>query len=123
MLTNFLVDILPVSETVADGILVALVALFALFLILSVIWLIASLVKMNNDRYEYYYEDEEDEEGENTPPSVTVADDNAVIAAISAAIAVILQEEATAKGTAYNGFKIVSFKRADKGRSWTQKNK
>ena len=122
MLANFLVDILPVSESVADGILVALVALFAVFLILAVIWLIASLVKMNNDRYEYYYEDEEDGNDEKTL-SVTVSDDNAVIAAISAAIAVILQEEAAAKGTAYNGFKIVSFKRADKGRSWTQKNK
>ena len=52
MLSNFLADLLPVSERVADGILLALVALFAVFLLLAVVWLIASLVKMNNDRYE-----------------------------------------------------------------------
>ena len=118
MLSKFLTDMLPISENAANNILLALLVLGALFLVLSVIWLIVSLYeKMRGGTSESGGEEN------SSVPTVTVTDDTAVIAAISAAIAVILQEEAAARGTTYNGFRIVSFKRADKGRAWTQKNK
>lgn len=115
MLNNYLANIF--GSDVAAAIIVALLVFTALFLILSIIWLVASLASMTRKKDSY------DEDGDRPLPDVTITEDNAVIAAISAAIAVILSEEAAAKGTTYNGFKIVSFRRADKGRSWTQKNK
>jgi len=119
MLKNFLTDLLPVTENTANTILLALMVLGAVFLVLSIIWLIVSLAeKARAGRSE---ESADLAFGNGNPLAVTVEDDTAVVAAISAAIAVILQEEASAKGTAYNGFRIVSFKRADKGRSWKTK--
>ncbi len=56
-------------------------------------------------------------------PEVTVSDegDGAIIAAISAAIAACLMDEAQREGRAYNGFKVVSFKRSSKGKAWTDR--
>ena len=53
-----------------------------------------------------------------TPASepVTVEDDGAIVAAISAAIAVVLAE-----GGYTGGFRVVSFKRADKRSAWNTK--
>lgn len=115
-MTKFLTDALPITESTANTVLIVFFVLCAVFLFLAIIWLVSSLAeKMRRGRDGY------DDECVSSTPVVTVSDDNEVIAAISAAIAVILQEEAAAKGTAYNGFRIVSFKRAGKGRAWTQK--
>ena len=118
-MTKILTDVLPITENAASTVVLVFFALCALFFLLAIIWLVASLAEKMHRTGKA-----SDETASDLPiPSVTVADDNEIIAAISAAIAVILQEEAAAKGTAYNGFRIVSFKRATKGRAWTQNNK
>lgn len=100
----------------ADDLFPILIILGTVFTSLAIIWIIVSFVKMIRSG-------NEEKSAEELPiPTVSVTDspDGATIAAISAAITAALQSEAQEKGTVYNGFRLVSFKRSDKGRSWTQ---
>ena len=56
------------------------------------------------------------------PEPVAEADDGELIAVISAAIAAYRAEEEGCVGEDVNGFRVVSFKRAAKGRAWNFKN-
>ena len=56
------------------------------------------------------------------PEPVAEADDGELIAVISAAIAAYRAEEEGCVGDDVNGFRVVSFKRAAKGRAWNFKN-
>lgn len=118
MIINALTNALGVSENTANTIVVTVFALAAVFLFLAVIWLIVSIHEKLHKNTEGTSQTEEI-----GIPSVEISDDNAVIAAISAAIATILEEEAAANNTPYNGFRIVSFKRENKGRAWRKNNK
>lgn len=118
MIINALIQVLGVSENTAAVIVLAAFALAALFLLVAVIWMVISICEKlhkNNNTSSHFEEMD--------IPSVEISDDNAVIAAISAAIAAILEEEAAANNTPYNGFRIVSFKRENKGRAWRKNNK
>lgn len=48
-----------------------------------------------------------------TPTTVAETDDGATIAAITAAIALLLESEASARETSPSGFRVVSFRRSD----------
>ena len=56
------------------------------------------------------------------PEPVAESDDGELIAVISAAIAAYRADEEGCVGEDVNGFRVVSFKRAAKGRAWNFKN-
>ena len=53
-----------------------------------------------------------------TGASAPASDDGALIAVLTAAVAAVLAEEASAAGTVPPSFRVVSFQRSSRGRSW-----
>ena len=49
---------------------------------------------------------------------IAPASDDALIAVLTAAVAAVLADEAAAKGTAVPSFRVVSFQRSSRGRTW-----
>lgn len=107
----------PALSEMTDTLVPILLVLGAVFAVLAIIWLVLSIYKMLSSNTN----SASDEQLPIPSVNVTDAPDGATIAAITAAITAVLQAEAQAKGTVYNGFKLVSFKRSNKGGSWTQK--
>ena len=50
--------------------------------------------------------------------SASAADDGALVAVLTAAVAAVLEAEAAAQGTVAPSFRVVSFQRSSRGRSW-----
>ncbi len=84
------------------------------FVFIGIIWFIVSLYRMSKGKTQ-----EEGVEVSDIFPHAS--GDDAVVAAISAAITAYLTEEAAKEGREYKGFKIVSFKRSNKGKAWTDR--
>lgn len=124
--------VMPIGERAMEALKVSLLGMGAVFSVLAIIWIILSLFRLIFAR----------PKSAPKQPKVTVTEvkapvsanavqqpaapapsvDYSVIAAISAAVAAVLESECAANGTVYNGFRVVSVRRSDKGRSWTQKN-
>ncbi len=127
-------DVMPFSERASEALKVSLLGLGTIFAVLGALWLVLELfrivfTKTNNGPKKSKTEAVKNEAPKvevapkiENPPAASVGTDYSVIAAISAAVAAVLESECAASGTVYNGFRIVSVKRGDKGRSWTQKN-
>ena len=52
------------------------------------------------------------------PAPAAPASDDALIAVLTAAVAAVLADEAAAQGTAVPAFRVVSFQRSSRGRTW-----
>lgn len=52
------------------------------------------------------------------PAPVPAVDNGALVAVLTAAVAAVLADEAAANGTAVPSFRVVSFQRSSRGRSW-----
>ena len=122
---------MPIGERAMEALKVSLLGLGSVFAVLAIIWLILSLFRVVFAREKKAPKAPKVEVAEVKVPApekapqkaaAPVAADFSVIAAISAAVAAILESECAANGTEYTGFRVVSVRRSDKGRSWTQKN-
>lgn len=122
---------MPIGERAIEALKVSLLGIGSVFAVLAVIWLILSLFRVVFAREKKAPKAPVADLKVSAPkkapqvaaaPAVAPAADYSVIAAISAAVAVVLESECAANGTEYNGFRVVSVRRSDKGRSWTQKN-
>ena len=103
---------------------VTIMGLGAVFAVLAVLWLVLSVFKLifANDSTKSKTAVKKDIASEPKPEPIAVAesktDDGELIAVITAAIAAYRASEEGLTGDAVNGFRVVSFKRATKGRAW-----
>ena len=103
---------------------VTLMGLGAVFAVLAVLWLVLSIFKLifvKDTATKSKTEEKKTAAPEPKPEPVAVAektDDGELIAVITAAIAAYRASEEGLTGDDVNGFKVVSFKRATKGRAW-----
>ena len=121
----------PIGERAMEALKVSLLGMGAVFSVLAIIWIILSLFRVIFARPKSAPKQPKATVTEVKAPAPKKAiqqaapvpsADYSVIAAISAAVAAVLESECAASGTVYNGFRVVSIRRSDKGRSWTQKN-
>ena len=126
--------VMPIGERAMEALKVSLLGMGAVFAVLAIIWIILSLFRVIFARQKTAPKQPKVKNVEVKAPVPAKAAQSAavpasapsvdysVIAAISAAVAAVLESECAANGTVYNGFRVVSVRRSDKGRSWTQKN-
>ena len=123
----------PIGERAMEALKVSLLGMGAVFAVLAIIWIILSLFRVIFARSKTAPQQPKvtvtevkapapARAAQTSAPASAPAVDYSVIAAISAAVAAVLESECAASGTVYNGFRIVSVRRSDKGRAWTQKN-
>lgn len=121
---------MPFGERAMEALKVSLLGIGAVFGVLALIFAILTLFRVVFTKKPAPKKANVEAPAAKTPvqkptapaPVSAPSADNSVIAAISAAVAMMLEDECKANGTTYNGFRIVSVRRSDKGRSWTQKN-
>lgn len=107
------------AERMENAGVYALLGLGMVIGVLAVIWGVLSL-------FEVIFRIRKKRSGEDsaadTDASDDVADDdeNAVVAAITAAVSLVLEDEAKAKGKETSGFRVVSFRRSGGARPWVR---
>lgn len=113
---------LPMSERLSEAGIMVVKGMLMVFAVLATLMLVLMLMER------FFAKKPEPKKAEPAPAPaaaeaptpasepVTVEDDGAIVAAISAAIAVVLAE-----GGYTGGFRVVSFKRADKRSAWNTK--
>ena len=101
---------------------VTLLGLGMIFAVLALLWLVLSVFKLlfvKNNAKKPAQNIEKAPAAEEAPaPAAATTDDDALIAVITAAITAYRSSEEGMDSTDANGFRVVSFKRAGKSRSW-----
>ena len=101
---------------------VTLLGLGMVFAVLALLWLVLSVFKLlfvKNTAKKPAQKIEKAPAAEAEPaPAAATTDDDALIAVITAAITAYRSSEEGMNSAEANGFRVVSFKRAGKGRSW-----
>ena len=101
---------------------VTLLGLGMVFAVLALLWLVLSVFKLlfvKNTAKKPAQKIEKAPAAEVDPtPAAATTDDDALIAVITAAITAYRSSEEGMNSAEANGFRVVSFKRAGKGRSW-----
>ena len=100
---------------------VTLLGLGMIFAVLALLWLVLSVFKLlfvKNNAKKPAQNIEKAPAAEAEPAPAAATDDDALIAVITAAITAYRSSEEGMDSAEANGFRVVSFKRAGKGRSW-----
>lgn len=100
---------------------VTLLGLGMIFAVLALLWLVLSVFKLlfvKNNAKKPAQNIEKAPAAEAEPAPAAATDDDALIAVITAAITAYRSSEEGMDSTEANGFRVVSFKRAGKSRSW-----
>ncbi len=107
---------------------VTLMGMGLIFVVLSVLWFVLYIFKLVFAKNTVSDKKKNAEEAktavtaaptEQTSTAVTVgSDDGELVAVLTAAIAAYRASEEGCEGESVNGFRVVSFKRAAKGRAW-----
>lgn len=109
------------SEALAKAAEVTLLGMGMVFAVLSILWFALAIFKKifakDSDKGEAAKEPKVVEVSP-APVIEKVADDGELIAVLTAAIAAYRSTEEGLTGESVNGFRVVSFKRATKGRAW-----
>ena len=110
------------GEAWAEAGKVTLLGLGMVFAVLALLWLVLSVFKLlfvKNTAKKPAQNIEKAPAAEAEPaPAEATTDDDALIAVITAAITAYRSSEEGMDSAEANGFRVVSFKRAGKGRSW-----
>ena len=109
------------GEAWAEAGKVTLLGLGMIFAVLALLWLVLSVFKLlfvKNNAKKPAQNIEKAPAAEAEPAPAAATDDDALIAVITAAITAYRSSEEGMDSAEANGFRVVSFKRAGKGRSW-----
>ncbi len=103
----------------------ALLGLGMVLGVLAIIWGVLSIFGMifrirQNHRDAEKTANGDNETGDDADDENVSGDEGAVVAAITAAVSLILEDEAKAAGGKASGFRVVSFRRAGGDRPWTR---
>ncbi len=101
-------------ESVAYAMFPFLIIAGTVFACIGSVWFLVSFFRMGK-------RERKEENKDLSEVTCSETADDTVVAAITAAVYAYLSDEASREGKEYKGFKIVSFKRSDKGRPWTDK--
>ena len=110
------------ADAFAKAAEVVLLGVGMVFAVLALLWLALSVFKLifsgNTEKKKTAEQSAPEPEAETAPTAVPQTDDGELIAVLTAAIAAYRANEEGLTGESAGGFRVVSFKRAAKGRPW-----
>lgn len=114
----------PMGDRLIYGMQMTLTGLLTVFAVLGIIFFVMQITRMllhrETEKPTVSAQPASPAAAPTALPAAPIAhaSDDALIAVLTAAVAAVLADEAAAKGTVVPSFRVVSFQRSSRGRTW-----